>query len=273
MDKDIDKRLMKQRAETLAHLYLTEEKNVRLLPPDIEEYPFDYLVRVRDDSRNILAQFGMVAVGLLQNKQGNDKTELKLPNVKERRSFANSDLPVCQFVYFMHGDQGYYRWLREPVSDGTPGLKDNFDPLFHRLNADTRQEIFSLARTWYASTKAVMKSAADNGSCASCGNEPAAEMQKATVPHLDIHLSPEDEDYIKAKVTNRECGSVSEAIAAALHLLREQDKLRRDVQVGVEQLNSGQYATYDAQSLKELFEQIKAEGRKRLMEHAQPEKS
>ena len=253
MDKDIDKRLMKQRAETLAHLYLTEEKNVRLLPPDIEEYPFDYLVRVRDDSRNIVAQFGIVAVGLLQNKQGNDKTELKLPNVKERRPIQECNLPICQFVYFMHGDQGYYRWLREPISGDTPELKDNSEPLFRRLNEDTRQDIFRLAQAWYEATKAAPKSAADNGSCASCGNEPAAEMQKTAAPNMDIHLSPEDEDYIKAKVTNKECGSVSEAIFTALHLLRMQDKLRRDIQVGAEQLNNGQYTMYDTQSLKELF--------------------
>jgi hypothetical protein len=152
-----DKQLMNERAEVLARLYLTEERNVRLIPGDIEEYPFDYLVRVRDDARTIVAQFGMVAVGLLQNKQGNDKTELKLPNVKERRSLIECDLPVCQFVFFMHGDQGYYRWLKEPVLDSTPGLKDNPLPLFHRLEPDTRREIFALAQAWYASNKPVLK--------------------------------------------------------------------------------------------------------------------
>ena len=120
MDKDVDKRIMEQRAEALAHLYLTEEKNVRLIPGDIEECPFDFLVRVRDDARCIVAQFGLVVVGLLQNKQGDDKAEIKMPNVKERRPIQECDLPVCQFVYFMHGDQGYYRWLREPVLGAPP---------------------------------------------------------------------------------------------------------------------------------------------------------
>ena len=42
------------------------------------------------------------------------------------------------------------------------------------------------------------------------------------------------------------------------------EALRRDIAVGIEQLENGQYTEYDEESLSALFEDIKARGRKRL---------
>jgi hypothetical protein len=48
-------------------------------------------------------------------------------------------------------------------------------------------------------------------------------------------------------------------------LLAERDQrreeFRREVQIGLDQLDRGEYTEYDDESLKEFFEQIKAEGR------------
>ncbi len=42
------------------------------------------------------------------------------------------------------------------------------------------------------------------------------------------------------------------------------EALRRDIAVGIEQLENGQYTEYDEESLSALSEDIKARGRKRL---------
>ena len=42
------------------------------------------------------------------------------------------------------------------------------------------------------------------------------------------------------------------------------EALRRDIAVGIEQLENGQYTEYDEESLSALFEDIKARGLKRL---------
>lgn len=44
------------------------------------------------------------------------------------------------------------------------------------------------------------------------------------------------------------------------------EELRRKVQIGFDQIERGEYTTYDENSLGELFERVKARGRKRLAE-------
>jgi hypothetical protein len=57
-------------------------------------------------------------------------------------------------------------------------------------------------------------------------------------------------------------------IEKALSLLDKYDEkleaLRRDVQVGLDQLERGEYRSYTSETLHELFEEVEAEGRKRL---------
>ena len=62
--------------------------------------------------------------------------------------------------------------------------------------------------------------------------------------------------------------SEGEVVGEALRLLEERqqtaDYLRREMQLGLDELDRGEYVEYDETSLKEFFEQIKAEGRKTL---------
>jgi antitoxin ParD1/3/4 len=89
---------------------------------------------------------------------------------------------------------------------------------------------------------------------------------------MNVSLTPELETLIHEKVESGLYTSASEVVREALRLLRERDELqrqrldqlRREIAVGLEQLDRGEATTYDDQSLKEHFEQIKAQGRKRL---------
>ena len=85
---------------------------------------------------------------------------------------------------------------------------------------------------------------------------------------MDVSLSTQNEKLVKEKMKSGEYGSPDEVLGAALRLLDERDKkltaLRADVQVGLDQLERGEYTEYDAQGLKELAERIKSRGRERL---------
>ncbi len=85
---------------------------------------------------------------------------------------------------------------------------------------------------------------------------------------MNISLTPEFEEYVNGKVRSGLYHSASEVICEALRLLREKDEvdrkklqaLRRDIQVGIDQMERGQHSPFNEQTL----EEIRTEGRKRL---------
>lgn len=50
----------------------------------------------------------------------------------------------------------------------------------------------------------------------------------------------------------------------------KKETLRREIAIGIEQLDNGQYTEYDEESLLCFFEDIKARGRKRLEQNKTP---
>ncbi len=96
---------------------------------------------------------------------------------------------------------------------------------------------------------------------------------------MNISLTPELEKLVNEKVANGLYNSPSEVVCEALMLLKEQDtlkqmrleELRKEVALGVEQMERGEFSTYD--SSKALADEIKAEGRKRLSRRAKKKAS
>lgn len=93
---------------------------------------------------------------------------------------------------------------------------------------------------------------------------------------MNISLHPDLRAFVEEKVRAGDHDSVDDVINYALHVLREQEQqeredfdpaafeeLRRQVDVGLAELERGECAEWDA-------EEIKAEGRRRLLaaEHA-----
>ena len=93
---------------------------------------------------------------------------------------------------------------------------------------------------------------------------------------MNISLTPELEQLVNRKVKSGMYHSASEVIREGLRLLKEQDdmrqsrlnQLRKEVDIGAEQLESGQYTDYDVENLQPLVNEIQAEGRKRLSRRA-----
>lgn len=89
---------------------------------------------------------------------------------------------------------------------------------------------------------------------------------------MNVSLTPELETLIYEKVESGFYNSASEVVREALRLLRQRDEiqrqhltqLRKEIAVGIDELDRGEATTFDDQSLKDRLEQIKAQGRKHL---------
>jgi antitoxin ParD1/3/4 len=90
---------------------------------------------------------------------------------------------------------------------------------------------------------------------------------------MNVSLTPQLEDFVKEKVKTGRYHSASEVVREALRMLEERDlrlaDLRKEIAVGVEQLEHGEYTTYDQDTIGDFFEEIKKEGRKRLKAKSQ----
>lgn len=81
---------------------------------------------------------------------------------------------------------------------------------------------------------------------------------------MSNEISPEHERFLEQVVTEGKYPSRSEALNAAVELLRRRIELLGQIDEGTRQLRNGEYTDYDDESLRERFEQIKREGRQRL---------
>lgn len=86
---------------------------------------------------------------------------------------------------------------------------------------------------------------------------------------MNISLTPELNGFVTEKVQSGSYSSVSEVIREGLRLLKQQDELKllrleqlkREIEVGIEQLDGGKGKTFESASA--LIDQVKAEGRRR----------
>jgi antitoxin ParD1/3/4 len=86
---------------------------------------------------------------------------------------------------------------------------------------------------------------------------------------VKLSLTPEIEKIVAEKIASGEYPSASEVLRQALELLEERDrliKLRRDVSLGVEQLEQGRSKRFDIRTLK----RIRRAARKRLATRRTP---
>ena len=88
---------------------------------------------------------------------------------------------------------------------------------------------------------------------------------------MNVSLTPMLEELVQRKVATGLYNSASEVIREALRLLQERDELRtmrlgtlrKEISVGLDQLERGEVSEYDDRSLDTLAADIKAKGRKR----------
>jgi antitoxin ParD1/3/4 len=85
---------------------------------------------------------------------------------------------------------------------------------------------------------------------------------------MNVSLTPELERLVAEKVQSGMYQTSSEVIREGLRLLKDRDErlesLRRDIRAGFEAVDRGEYTDYEASSVQELADRVKARGRKRL---------
>lgn len=89
---------------------------------------------------------------------------------------------------------------------------------------------------------------------------------------MNISLTPQLERLVQKKVKSGDYLSASEVVREALRLLQERDairefrlaELRKEIQVGLDQLERGEGTTFDASGLKKYMDDLKERGRRRL---------
>ncbi len=90
---------------------------------------------------------------------------------------------------------------------------------------------------------------------------------------MDVHLTPEQEDFIRQAVEAGRFSSADEAMQEAVSLLeaheREIAELRIDIDDGIADLAGGNYTDYTDETLPRMMEDIRREGREL---HAQSRK-
>jgi antitoxin ParD1/3/4 len=98
---------------------------------------------------------------------------------------------------------------------------------------------------------------------------------------MNISLTTELDNYVHQKVQSGLYHSASEVIREGLRLLKEQDALKsarlaqfeKELDLGIKQIESGEYIEVSAHELPQLAETIKADGRKRRAKHATSKKA
>ncbi|MEQ1762602.1 MAG: type II toxin-antitoxin system ParD family antitoxin [Pyrinomonadaceae bacterium] len=90
---------------------------------------------------------------------------------------------------------------------------------------------------------------------------------------MNVSLTPELEAFVHDKVASGRYTSASEVVRESLRLLEERewlrerriDDLRKDIQIGIDELQRGEGITLNSEKEKEeFFEDIKRRGRERL---------
>ena len=85
---------------------------------------------------------------------------------------------------------------------------------------------------------------------------------------MTVEIPLEYQQFVTNAIACGEFKSEGDVIAEALRVLENRrqtaEYLRREMQVGIDELDRGEYVEFDEASLKDFFEQVKVEGRRDL---------
>ena len=133
--------LRQERAESLAIVYLTRRPELSVTRVSgARDAGADLLVRFPNGG-----VFGVQVKALLSPRQiqssgapGEFRLNVKLSTVNQRPSYH-----LCQFVFVMQTDEGYFRWLTQTTGNGY--LSANESETFRKLDNQALSEIMAEA--------------------------------------------------------------------------------------------------------------------------------
>jgi hypothetical protein len=142
-----------QRAIHLAILHLTRREDLIVTQPR-RDYGLDILVEIGHGKRATGRMFGVqIKAQQALPISSHDQGTASHVTIDMQPSTVLQDLPfpLCWFVFQMHDDGGYYRWLNEPsIQHGDePLLRVNHDNTFAPLTSDAIDRIVEQVTLWY----------------------------------------------------------------------------------------------------------------------------
>lgn len=113
MTRDME-RFIAERAENLAVVCLTRRDDLLVSRTSTSDSGLGLLVTVRRDGVPTGRVFGVETKARMEALREPGAARVR-PTAAESRRFQDIAFPVCVFLFTMGDDQGYYRWLQEPV--------------------------------------------------------------------------------------------------------------------------------------------------------------
>jgi hypothetical protein len=145
-----------ERAEQLAIVYLTRHADLTVLPARADDRAIDYLVRIRHIDPHIKRLFGVQVIGVLTRDsiETNVHGDPALKDAIHRGAAALEEpLPVCELLFVMETDEGFYRWVDEPTvtPTGQATLQHHTGAAYHPLDSAALDSIVTTVNRWYDS--------------------------------------------------------------------------------------------------------------------------
>ena len=143
-----------ERAEQLAIVYITRHADLSVLPPREDDGAVDYLVRIRHADSQVKRVFGVQVIGVLTRDSIKTNTHsVPTMNNTAHTVAATSEelLPICELLFVMETDEGFYRWVDEPTitAAGQATLQHPTDATYYPLDSDALDSIVAMVNRWY----------------------------------------------------------------------------------------------------------------------------
>ena len=143
-----------ERAEQLAIVYLTRRDDLTIMPAYKDDTGLDYLVRIRTPDPQAKHIFGVRVNGVLARSalpHYTDHAPEVNPMMSRAESLQSAEIPVCTLLFVMETDEGFYRWVQEPIITpaGIATLQSSSDAAFKPLDTDALARIVARVNQWY----------------------------------------------------------------------------------------------------------------------------
>ncbi|AFY33572.1 DUF4365 domain-containing protein [Calothrix sp. PCC 7507] len=141
------------RAEALATVFLTERDDLIVLPQQ-KDKGLDLLVTITKNGNPSGRLFGVEVKATASSSeltQDNENYNLRKNGFNSTNFFRDLPFPVCLFFFTLDNDQGYYKWILEPIvkSQNNIGLHLNESDELKKITDKEIANIISLVNSWY----------------------------------------------------------------------------------------------------------------------------
>jgi hypothetical protein len=140
-------RFFEMRAKQLAIVYLTRRSDVKVTQELQSSGGPDLTVSLQEDGRDVGR---LLAIEVKAVASGKQVSTLLLGDAQVK-AYSSYRFPICLFTFTMDDDQGYWRWIRRPVSNDSENrrLITEQNTALHLLTTEAMAALFDDVRAWY----------------------------------------------------------------------------------------------------------------------------